>query len=121
MTAWLKEHPNSNSGSGWWRRNPEKARLHIIRFSLRRYGLTIEDYERLWDKQGGKCANPRCAATFLRSAMNRKVDGLHVDHDHVTGRVRGLLCPRCNTALGHIGDDRDRLLGLVEYLSEVLN
>lgn len=40
----------------------------------------------------------------------------HVDHDHAAGRIRGLLCGRCNTAMGHLGDSIEMLTGLVQYL-----
>ncbi len=54
------------------------------------YGLTLEDYERLFDLQGGRCAICECQPRTRRLA---------VDHDHVTGEVRGLLCTRCNHKL----------------------
>src|SRR6266545_3998825 len=69
----------------------------------------------LANAQEGKCANTRCTATFSKLAMNRKIDGLHVDHDHITGQIRGLLCSGCNCALGRIEDNRDTALS-VEYL-----
>lgn len=63
-------------------------------------GVTDELYAALLAAQGGHCA--LCAAT---SPKRLKKDGtayrFHVDHDHTTGRVRGLLCFRCNTALPH--------------------
>lgn len=64
--------------------------------------------------QGGKCANPRC--DFKAPLVIDGRYGLQVDHDHVTGKIRGLLCRGCNTALGHIYDDKERLIGLIEYL-----
>ena len=41
-----------------------------------------------------------------------------IDHDHATGKARGILCPRCNSALGHCGDDINILVKLIEYLKE---
>lgn len=84
-----------------------------------RYGLTKEDYSRMLAEQGGKCANPQCGNTPLD--IGRR---LHVDHDHSCcpgwkscGKcVRGLLCPSCNSALGYVDDDIDRLNGLTQYL-----
>lgn len=52
-----------------------------------------------------ECENPGCANTTR----------LHIDHDHETGAVRGMLCSGCNTSLGHLKEDIDRILGLAEY------
>lgn len=66
----------------------------------RRYGITQDDYERMLEEQGGACAICR-ATTSLR---NGKPFPFHVDHDHETGKVRGLLCGPCNKALGLLGE-----------------
>jgi recombination endonuclease VII len=58
-----------------------------------RYGLSKEDYERMLDEQGGVCA-------ICGSAPDKQ--RLSVDHNHGTGKVRGLLCHKCNLALGVI-------------------
>lgn len=70
--------------------------------------LTIGQYRDLHDKQDGLCA----ACHLPASGKHR----LHIDHDHSTGAIRGLLCAGCNSALGAVNDDVDRLLALVEYL-----
>lgn len=65
---------------------------------LRRgFGITADDYERMLAEQGGVCA----------LCFKDNVDGrrLAVDHDHTTGKVRGLLCSPCNRAIGFFGDD----------------
>jgi len=58
-----------------------------------KFGLTIEQYETLLEKQLGVCALCRRPPKVVR---------LHVDHDHKTGVIRGLLCHRCNRGLGYI-------------------
>jgi hypothetical protein len=117
VIKWGESHPDKVIGSSAWaRKNPERMKELSRKGSLKKYGLTIEGFEAMWEAQRGKCANPRCSATFEKSAMNRKVGGLHIDHDHKTGAVRKLLCPRCNTALGHVDDSIDLLRGLIEYL-----
>lgn len=116
MVIWNRQHPEGNSGPGWLRRHPEQARIHKRRASLKRLGVTLEQYEAMWKAQGGRCANLACSFSAPLDVPDFRV-GLQVDHDHITGRVRGLLCPRCNTALGHIADDMDRLRGLIDYLS----
>lgn len=72
----------------------------------KRYGITMEQYADMFDAQGGVCA-------VCRQARNRMV----VDHDHVTGRVRGILCQRCNVCLGGLGDNLDGVMKAVRYLS----
>lgn len=81
-------------------------------YNLGRYGLTSADFESLAASQDG-----RCAACGVAPATRQR---LVVDHDHKTGRVRGLLCQPCNLALGHSAEDLGRLRSLIEYLERVL-
>lgn len=69
-----------------------------------RYGIGQVHVDRILAMQGGKCAG--CG----------KPDPEHVDHDHATGEVRGLLCFNCNQALGNVRDDARILENLIEYL-----
>ncbi len=70
----------------------------------RRYGIGQADYDALVEQQGGLCALCRQRAPE------------HVDHDHLTGRVRGLLCSCCNQALGNARDDIATLQRAIDYL-----
>jgi len=70
-----------------------------------RYGVTLEEYERIRDAQGGMCLS-----------CEDVTEKLVVDHNHETCEVRGLLCGSCNLALGHTKDDPARLEALVGYL-----
>jgi Recombination endonuclease VII len=70
----------------------------------RRYGITAEHAAAMLAEQGGLCAICREAAAD------------HVDHDHVTGRVPGLLCFNCNGALGQFRDRTDLMIRAVDYL-----
>lgn len=72
-----------------------------------KYNLTSEAYDAMLEAQGGGCA--ACGAEPSRRALS-------TDHDHETGEVRGILCDGCNLALGHVGDDPDRLRALATYL-----
>jgi hypothetical protein len=75
-----------------------------------KYGISPEDFERLLEQQGNKCGNPGCSVVFDVE------ETIHVDHDHETQEVRGLLCSHCNHGLGNFLDDRERLFGAVDYL-----
>src|SRR5262245_50008280 len=72
----------------------------------RRYGLSPAEYAALLAKQGGACAICR----------KRSKGRLCVDHCHLTGTVRGLLCRKCNTALGYLNDDQASLVAALAYL-----
>jgi len=74
------------------------------------FGITIEEYNRLFAEQGCKC--PGCGAT----ENGVKDRAMPVDHDHATGEIRGILCTACNQALGHVYDNIERLEGLAAYL-----
>jgi hypothetical protein len=79
----------------------------------RRYGMAPEDYESMSAAQGGVCAI--CGRAESRVARGRLLR-LAVDHDHRTGRVRGLLCAECNVGIGKLGDSPDRLRAAAAYL-----
>lgn len=78
------------------------------------YGITQDEFEALLASQGGVCAI--CREPETARHQNGDVRSLAVDHDHDTGRVRGLLCTNCNQALGKFKDDAERLQRAVEYL-----
>jgi hypothetical protein len=87
----------------------DAARLRAYHYN-RKFGITVEDYDRMAAEQNGGCAI--CGTT---EPGGRGV--FHVDHCHDSGKVRGLLCTGCNTGLGQFKDDPTRLLAAVEYLA----
>lgn len=87
-----------------WSKNNREYRL------LRNYGITEADYDRMALEQGGRCA---ICATDDPGGGN---EFWSVDHCHDSGRVRGLLCNKCNMALGLMGDDPVRLTSAIAYL-----
>lgn len=74
------------------------------------YGITPEQFEAMLAAQGGKCAI--CRTGTWKGKHNKP----HLDHDHVTGAVRGILCGGCNNGLGNFGDDPARLRAAADYL-----
>ena len=92
--------------------NPDK----MLNWRLKsRYGITLEEWNKLFERQAGCCA----ICERHTSMLDRKPDRLLrlvVDQDHTTGRVRGLLCHECNAALGLMSDDPDRLLRAAGFL-----
>jgi hypothetical protein len=72
------------------------------------YGIQPEDYDRLYFAQGGCCA--------ICQRATGKTRRLSVDHDHATGKVRGLLCRPCNQLLGHARDEVDFFYRAMQYL-----
>ncbi len=80
------------------------------------YGITLGEHERMLAKQGGVCKI--CCQPELRRHKDGGAVALHVDHDHATGVVRGLLCHRCNVGLGSFNDDPTRLRAAADYLDK---
>lgn len=100
----LKQH-RSNYVK-WAKKNPTKT---IERHLKQRYGISIEDYEGMLEKQEGCCAI--CGVHTSGEEKN-----LAVDHCHNTGKVRGLLCFDCNTGLGKLKDSEELLRKALKYL-----
>jgi hypothetical protein len=119
--AWHEEHPGkrneyskksydrdpvseSERKKKYRRENPKHLRALSIK---RRYGITIDDYDRMVEKQSGKCA-----------ICGKEDSKLHIDHDHQTNRVRGLLCGPCNRKL-HSVETESFLSRALAYLRQV--
>lgn len=97
------------------RQNERLRRGHM----LKRYGLTIAEHDVMHEKQRGLCA---CCGNPERTKESRtgKIRRLSIDHCHATGKVRGLLCGKCNTALGLLSDDRNKILALLDYVDRIV-
>jgi hypothetical protein len=94
----------------WREANPDYDRERSL---WKNYGLTIEGYNAIFKSQGG-----RCAICLQKEVSGKRSKRLAVDHCHETGRIRGLLCQRCNRALGLLKDDKNVLANAITYLSE---
>lgn len=80
----------------------------------RKYGLTKEEYESMLIDQKHQCKICGTKTAYV----NNPDKGFAVDHCHRTGKVRGLLCMKCNTGLGMFTDDCDKLSSAISYLME---
>ena len=90
-----------------------KRQHHARRMKYKRmYGITIEDYDRMLEAQGYRCAICRTDEPGGSGAR------FAVDHNHDTGNVRGLLCNNCNRGLGHLQDSVLILEQAINYLNE---
>lgn len=89
--------------------NPEKMSARYRKYS---YGITHEQFEVMLSAQGGRCAI--CSVEF---SEDNKVLKPHVDHNHDTNAIRGLLCGHCNSGLGMFKDDPARLQQAIQYLT----
>lgn len=93
----------------WCKKNPDKTRLYRRRQHLKTYGLSVEEWQSMRDEQMGRCAI--CGSQFGSNPGN-----CCVDHDHDTGKLRELLCNRCNVGVGLFGEDPENLINAAEYL-----
>ncbi len=91
IKAWRTAHPHHRHSENLWRA----------------FGITIAQYNEMLKEQGGRCAVCEQKPTTIRLA---------VDHDHITGTIRGLLCLGCNTTVGKLRDSPELVEKLRRYL-----
>jgi hypothetical protein len=95
-------------GKEYNKKYPHKRREIKLR---NKYGVSLEEYDRMVCRQGNRCAI--CKSEPTDRELGAK---LYIDHDHRTGKVRGLLCSDCNHGLGMFRDEIARLQQAVRYL-----
>lgn len=98
-----------------WRKN-NKERVYNSKL-IYRYNITIDDYNELLNKQNGVCAICGNNETVIHGKSG-ELKPLSVDHCHVTGKVRGLLCSSCNLSLGGFKDNVKTLKSAIKYLKD---
>ncbi len=81
----------------------------------RAYGITGDEYEALWQTQGGRCAACHRPEKETQEPNFPYYRRLAVDHCHKTGIIRGLLCSTCNQTFGAMGESPERIRGLLAY------
>jgi hypothetical protein len=98
--------------------DPKRQRIKNLRNNLARYGLTLAEHQAMLDEQQGKCL--LCGAPPNPNGV-RAASRLHVDHDHVTGMVRALLCNGCNRGIGYLRDSPEFLRVAADYIESYRN
>ncbi len=99
----------------WYKQNKNSVKDKALQ---RRYGITFDQYMEMLDKTGGKC--PLCdnEFDFATSTTGPASNACPVvDHDHKTGKVRGIICGFCNCGLGSFKDNVSALIKAAAYLS----
>lgn len=109
---WCRECSNAYHRS---RYNYEQRRDSQLRIT---YGISLDEHNALRDAQDGVCAICK-QPEKIRPGRSKRTESiipmLHVDHNHVTGQIRGLLCSECNMALGMLHEDPKRIKALLDY------
>ena len=122
---------NAESVNRWRKKNPEKWKAIAKRsyekngkrpdqvrarrrYHLKKtYGISLEQYEQMFTEQKGVCAVCKLPEFRIKRGSYKSLD---VDHNHDTGQVRGLLCSACNSSLGLLSEDPERILALFDYV-----
>ncbi len=110
MKKWKKANPDRVKA---WTNTEKRKRWQKNRDLVRAFGITLDDYERMCVVQASLCAICRKPETWQRNGVTVS---LSVDHDHVTKKVRELLCYQCNTALGKVRESEEVLLSMLAYI-----
>jgi hypothetical protein len=118
----LNPQANRDRVKRWREENPERYRAKMLEYAAspkkktadrksylkRKYGMTLGDYERMFAAQGGVCA--------ICGESRPEERTLHIDHDHESGKIRGLLCFRCNNSLGDLRENYELFQRAADYL-----
>lgn len=91
-----------------------KHTIKARRRQLRRYNLSADDYNLLYEKQKGVCAV--CGKPEIAKNVAEIARLLSIDHNHKTGKIRGLLCMSCNVFLGHLEKNSGLISQALAYL-----
>jgi len=113
--SWRRANPEKVKAfrKRWQKANPKKIHETERRYALKKnYGLTLKDYARMFKAQGEVCA--------ICGEPERERKYLSVDHDHFTEKVRGLICTRCNRALGFADDSPAKLRKMAIWIEKHL-
>ncbi len=111
---WVKRNPEASKN--YHRKNRTKRLEHTAK---KLYNLDSLEYRSLFLKYQNKCAVCLNEETKIDHRTGN-IKRLSIDHDHKTGKVRGLLCSNCNLLLGHSKENKNTLLKMIDYINEWL-
>lgn len=112
--AWYHNNPDKvkqwrRAEKRWRKDNPDKVALMQRKQQLKKYGLSLEDYQAMLTAQKHCCA-------ICNKHQNNFKRKFAIDHNHITHKNRGLLCHKCNLAIGYLNEDVSVLDRIREYL-----
>lgn len=115
---WSAAHYSTDEGQrarrqnarDYYARNRNTFNDRHLRRALKDLSLSLEAYEQMLKDQGGQCA-------ICGEVESGRFSRLAIDHNHATGEVRGLLCGRCNKAIGLLRDDPEIVMNTLKYLT----
>ena len=90
----------------WYRRNPDKGKEGNLKAV---WGISLDQFNELKNNQGGKCA--------ICMEIPKSDKHFHVDHNHITGEIRGLLCSNCNVGFGNFKENEQILRNAINYIN----
>lgn len=109
VKQWRVDNPERSAAyQSEYRNRPERKRAMRDLYYRRTFGMTADDVDAMIEAQGGCCA--------ICERQPERLGAWHVDHDHKTGRIRGVLCSRCNHAIGLLQEDRVLIERAAAYL-----
>jgi hypothetical protein len=95
----------------YFNKNKERIRNNTLK---NKFSITLVQYNEMFEKQGGLCA----ICKQKQEQISLRYKNLAVDHNHKTGKIRGLLCSKCNKAIGLLNDDFSIVEAALNYLRE---
>lgn len=117
MQVWCKKCMSENRYERYHKSIDVRERFYISarKTLVKKYNISWEEYLELIKKQNNKC-DICVKEETQRSNKNGRIDSLRIDHDHKTGKVRGLLCSKCNFGISQFNDDIKLLYNAIKYI-----
>jgi hypothetical protein len=117
-----RERKNEQSRRKYWDMTEEERQEYKRKKNLRKFRLTPEEYNRIFQEQSGRCAICKKEETALQPIKNKQgIKNLCVDHCHKTNKFRALLCTRCNTGIGMFEENIETMKAAIQYLEDKKN